>query len=256
MDVIQEISPNDEMIQWPPLGGGREQYFELGDEAVRIMRRTLRAAGLDDPGNILDLPCGHGRVLRTLKAAFPEAHLTACDIDRDGVDFCARTFGAEPVYSAVDPRDITFARNFDVIWCGSLLTHLPAERFVGFLELFESCLSPNGLLVFTTSGAHAYRILCRLLPDRQSPGPAPATAESAAQAKLYFPIPDEELAGFAGAYETEGFAYYEVLDNFGTSLSSPAWVCKQLERLPSLRLVTYLEQGWGQTQDVVACQRR
>jgi hypothetical protein len=36
---------------------------------------------------------------------------------------------------------------------------------------------------------------------------------------------------------------------------TPAWVCKQLERFPQLRLVHYFEQGWGAMQDVVACQR-
>jgi hypothetical protein len=251
--VIQAISPKDGMIRWPPFGGGREQYFALGEEAVQIIQSTIRAVGADDPRTILDLPSGHGRVMRMLRAAFPEARLTACDIDHEAVNFCVETFGAEPVYSSMQSHAIPPEKEFDLIWCGSLLTHLDAERFVEFLELFESRLSPGGLVVFTTSGRGGFEILRDLLPDRRSPETAPALID---RAKQYFPIPDDELPDFANSYETEGFAFYEVFENYGYSLSSPAWVCRQLERLPRLRLVNYLEQGWGSTQDVVACQRR
>ena len=137
-EVIREISPNDAMIRWPPLGGGRKQYFELGEEAAQIIQDIIRAVGAGDPGTILDYACGHGRVLRMLKAAFPEARLTAGDIDHGAVNFCVDTFGAEPVYSSMQSHGIPPESEFDLIWCGSLLTHLDAERFVGFLELFES----------------------------------------------------------------------------------------------------------------------
>ena len=44
-----------------------------------------------------------------LRAAYPDTPLTVCDLDPDGVDFCATHFGAGPVYSREDVRDITFA---------------------------------------------------------------------------------------------------------------------------------------------------
>jgi hypothetical protein len=81
------------------------------------------------------------------------------------VDFCADTFGAQPVYATVRPQDISFEDDFDLIWSGSLFTHLDTDRFVGFLKLFESCLTIEGLLVFTTNGRHTYEMLRRLLPD-------------------------------------------------------------------------------------------
>ena len=39
-----------------------------------------------------------------------------------------------------------------MIWCSSLFSHLPADRWPAFLEFFETCLRPWGLLVFATSG--------------------------------------------------------------------------------------------------------
>lgn len=81
----------------------RGRYLMAGIVAVELIRRGMDAAGKERADVIVDLPCGHGRVMRVLRAAFPEARLIACDIDREGVDFCARTFAAEPVYSNSDP---------------------------------------------------------------------------------------------------------------------------------------------------------
>src|SRR5436309_14349941 len=109
-------------------------YFEYGETAVRLIRLAMDATGTGQvpTHNVLDFPSGHGRVLRTLKAAFPRARLTACDIDHDAVDFCAETFGAEPIYSDEDPRAIELPGQYDLIWCGSLFTHLDAPRRAGF----------------------------------------------------------------------------------------------------------------------------
>src|SRR5262249_54873619 len=148
--VIRTRAPSDGM--YGRYGGAEEHYAHVGRSALLAIRTAMLAAGKDGVASILDLPCGHGRVLRYLKAAFPGARLTACDIERDGVDFCAETFGAVPVYSETRPDQVRIADRFDLIWCGSLLTHLGVETWRGFLELFVSLLQPEGLLVFTTHG--------------------------------------------------------------------------------------------------------
>ena len=96
-ELVTTISPNDQMYE-----GVDEPYFEVGYSALNAIELTLLAAGKEknEVENILDLPCGHGRVLRTIKAAFPMAQLSACDIDADAVDFCSRTFNATPIYSS------------------------------------------------------------------------------------------------------------------------------------------------------------
>jgi hypothetical protein len=52
------------------------------------------------------------------KAALRGAHLTACDVDRDGADFCAATFGATPAYGHNSLREIWLQGNFDLVWVG------------------------------------------------------------------------------------------------------------------------------------------
>lgn len=51
---------------------------------------------------ILDFGCGHGRVMRWLRAAYPNARITGTDVDKGGVDFCAATFGSHTVVSGYD----------------------------------------------------------------------------------------------------------------------------------------------------------
>jgi SAM-dependent methyltransferase len=131
---------------------GLAVYLESGRSALAAVRAALAAAGKADVRRILDLPCGHGRILRVLKAAFPDADLVACDLDRAGVDFCARQFGAEPVYSTPDPARIPLDGPFDLIWCGSLLTHLDAPKWPGFLRALRDVLAPDGVCGFTTHG--------------------------------------------------------------------------------------------------------
>jgi hypothetical protein len=127
-----------------------------------------------------------------------------------------------------------------------------ADRIIGFLELFESRLAPTGIVVITTSGRGGYEVLQDLLPKADEV--APATID---KAKQYFPYPEAVLPDLAGSYDRDGFAYRDLAEDvgYGTSLTSPAWVCQQIERMPRMRLVNYMERGWGSMQDVVACQR-
>jgi SAM-dependent methyltransferase len=174
-------------------------------------------------------------VLRALKAAFPHARLTACDLDRDAVDFCARTFGAAPVYSHEDPAQIRIDDRFDLIWCCSLLTHVDAPRWPGFLDLFTSLLTPGGVLVFTTHGRS-------VAADWRAGKHDGLTADLA--------------QGLLEDYDRSGFGYrdYPGWTEYGLSCSRPSWVCERVERTAGLALLGYTERGWSR-QDTVACIR-
>ena len=196
----------------------------------------MMAGGKERLGSILDLPSGHGRVLRTLAAAFPDAKITACDIDHDCVDFCAKTFGAVAVYSRERPHQIPISGKFDLIWCGSLLTHLDAPLWSEFLLLFQTLLRPSGLLVFTTHG----RRVARPLKSRSG---------------YFVGLGEDAARGIVADWERTGFTYgdYAGQQGRGVSLSSPSWVCARVCEIGSLRLVNYTERGWYDYQDAVGC---
>jgi SAM-dependent methyltransferase len=240
-----EISPRDHMFNTDP---NPVNYHALGFGALDCIRLAMLAAQKETLSSILDLPSGHGRVTRILRAEFPAARIAACDIDHGGVDFCAETFGATPVYGHERPQDIQIDDTFDLIWCGSLLTHMDRPRWEGFLDLFESALTDRGILVFSTHGR------C-IVPRLRDP----------AFAKLYLDS-DQRREAILHSYEETGFGYadYQLPDdvrenlslprNFGISLASPSWVCSLIQAREGLQLLTYLEGRWG-AQDVIACIR-
>jgi SAM-dependent methyltransferase len=235
-DVGRQISSNDQMFH-----DGETQYHFCGRSALDCIDIALQAAGIAPKAvkRILDLPCGHGRVLRYLTVAFPEAQITACDILRDGVDFCASTFGAIPVYSQDDPAKIPLGRDaFDLIWVGSLFTHLDADIWPRFLGMFRECLRPGGLLVFTTHGRNTYyKMLSGGLENW---------------------LPYYRRTAIRYQYERTGFGYVKFPGSdsyYGVSLSDPAWVLGQIAQTKDMRTVHVSEKSWAAFQDVFACVR-
>lgn len=232
--VSRDISPHDEMF-----AGDAEHYFDVGESALHAVQHALGAVHrpASSVRRILDLPCGHGRVLRFLRAAFPQAELTACDLNRDGVEFCARTFGAQPVTSHVDAERIPLSGEFDLIWCGSLLTHLPREQCLAFLRLFHRVLASGGLVVFTLHGRHYES---ELISGRRTVDLAP-----------------EQIDRLVAAYRQHGFGYvdYATQRGYGFSLASPGFATGQLIPTAPWQLVGYHERGWDRRQDVIALRK-
>ena len=231
--VNPEISKQDGMFD-----GNRDHYFAVGQSARYCIEVSMLTAGIEAFESILDLPCGYGRVLRHLQAAFPGAQLTACDIDRDGVDFCAATFGATPAYGHNSPHEIRLQGNYDLIWVGSLLTHLNNNDCAVFLEFFRANLRRKGLLVFTV---HGRAVAERLREGASDYGLDPTGISQA--------LKEHASDGF-------GYASYPVTtpvvgENYGISLASPCWVYGQMEKLPDMQLLNYTEKGWDNHQDVV-----
>jgi SAM-dependent methyltransferase len=169
-DVIRIISANETMnredLSFP------DEYWVAGRSALEAIGAGLDAAGkpVSEIRRILDIPCGHGRVMRYLKAAFPSAELTACDLLREGVDFCSSVFGAIPVYSHVDTDKIPLEHSvYDLIWVGSLFTHLDASQWKALLVRLTSSLREGGVLIFTAHGRYVYRSM-KGLEDSDSHG--------------------------------------------------------------------------------------
>ena len=230
--VDQTIAGTDEMFErHAPPEEAWAHYFACGRSALRAVQLALAAAGVKDVRRILDLPCGHGRVLRTLRAAYPAAEIHVSDLNRDGVEFCAARFGAKPIEAHPNPRDVRLPGGYDLIWVGSLMTHLDSARWSAFLTLFRGALAPGGVCVFTTHGRHAVDLI--------------RTGTAGYGLK--------DPAALLRPYRRTGFAYaaYPGQD-YGISLSNPEWVYKQLSAVPDTRVVMFTERGWADHQDVFA----
>jgi cyclopropane fatty-acyl-phospholipid synthase-like methyltransferase len=198
-----------------------------------------------DPRRILDLPSGHGRVLRALRTAFPRAEITASDRDQDAVTFCARTFRATGVITAENVLSTSLGGPYDLIWCGSLLTHLDSERWGLFFALFERYLGEEGVLMFTTHG----NTTARWLRKRQT--------DFGLGLDQMYGISAVEADRMLAAFDTAGFAYmdYPQQSSYGLSLSSSGFVVEAVRRTTRLRRIAFLESGWDHHQDVFAYMR-
>ena len=167
--------------------------------------------------------------MRVLNAAYPNASLIGADIVDAGVEFCAETFGARGVVSDSDPDKIEIGDTVDLIWSGSVLTHVPHTAWPGFLRVFEHSLNPGGVAVFTCYG----RSTAAALRDGSN-----LLNMDAKQTKKLLAELDKNGAGFQ---QTE----YD-----GDCVVTRPWVCRRIEDLPSLKLVLYTERSWL-GQDVV-----
>jgi SAM-dependent methyltransferase len=229
LQVDHTVAPDDGMVA----PEDPQQYFDLGRRALELVQFSSVLCDKPHYPRILDLPCGHGRVLRWLRPHYHYAEITACDLDRSGVDFCHQRFAAIPVYSEPDLRQLRFPHKFDLIWVGSLLTHLPLDRWLATLECLANWTSECGVIVFSTQGRYYTSQLARGQKN---------IAENIDKAAL--------LANFA----RDGFAYERYFEekhgDYGVAVTSPEWLGRTLQRHPNLILRAYLEQAWGM-QDVV-----
>jgi SAM-dependent methyltransferase len=212
------------------------QYFEVGESALEVITNALLIPGLTDPRRILDLPCGFGRVTRHLVTFFPESEIWVSDLYPDRVAFCCATFGAVPLLSKERLSEVEAPEQFDVVFSGSLLTHLDEDLFVDALDFFRTVLSPTGIAIVTLHG--------RWSPHFQ-------------RRSKY--MEDEEFAVAEEAFRATGFGYraypgatwFDLQESYGISLSAPHWVMQHLERWDDIRLYSYTERGWADHQDVL-----
>ena len=226
--LVDEISPDDEMFP-----GNLSVYLRTGASGLECIRRALALTGSSRPKRILDFGCGHGRVLRFVKAAFPESNLTACDIESSAVEFCAEVLGATPVKSSARLSDLRFDTQFDLIWSGSLLTHVDEGIWQEALGLFGSLLDESGVLAFSTAG--------------------PWCAENLSNGRVNYGLHPSAVASLLDQYRRAGFGYVDYAQERGycISLSSPEWTTRMVESQPGLKMLGYDERAFDAHQDIV-----
>jgi len=187
---------------------------------------------------VLDFACGHGRVGRYLAAAYPHAELVGADVMARALPFYRDTFSATVVRTASALDEVDLGRTFDLIWSGSLMTHLAEEPAHALLALFDRHLADDGLAVFSTHG--------RFVASRWRTGTWP------------YQLTEERLRELSEDFDAGGYAYsdYDHMVDYGISMTPLAWVMQELKRFPRLRLVGLMERGWDDHQDLVALRRR
>ena len=207
-------------------------YYRVGLSAIRCIDEALQAANLKNVRTILDLPCGGGSVLRILVPRFPGSEITACELASGAAEFCSRTFGARSAFSSLNLDEVSLGKEFDLIWCGSLVTHLNETGIAALLKLFRRHLSENGIMIFTTHGD----FVARRLPTGD----------------FDYGLTEEQINRIGIDYPKSGYGFedYPGEKNYGVSLTSPRWIRARGQELGGFREVYFKERGWDNHQDV------
>ena len=215
---------------------GEGHYLSVGISAAQNIFAAIEARGLDAVSGILDMPCGHGRITRVLRAAFPHAKLSVCDLDEDGVAFCTKNFDAKPLISRSDFRSLNFGEQFDLIWVGSLITHLPQQATRDFIAFALRHLSPRGVAVVSAHGSFS--------AGRMYAGDNYGIEPNDARQMMH--------EYFATGY---GYADYPTAKaestSYGISLTSRRWIKSSIVEAGG-DVLSYCEHAWDCHHDVVA----
>ena len=211
-------------------------YASTGRQAVELIARALEAREktLEDAGRVLDFGCGHGRVLRYLAQRVPPDRITVCDLDHRAARFCVEEFGVKSIPGSTD-LDRVPLESYDVIWMGSVLTHLDREDAKALLRALTSVLLPGGAMVFTTLG--------------------PSTlAESEDFRRTYGDKGEKILADLkSNEFSYARYEHYRG-DEYGLAWYAPAALKSTVDEASGGRLTLLYEQprGWANFQDAWA----
>ena len=220
--VNRSVSDEDTMFD-----GRDDHYLAVGLSALACIESALDGRV---PASILDLPCGWGRVTRMLRARYPAARMTVCDIEPSAISFAATAFDALPLASDADPGKLRLPEKYDLIWVGSLMTHLSAAMSDGLLRVLAAGLAPGGTLVVSSHGPS-------IIPGLKGWGYG-----------LRPPAVAEVLDGYgASGY---GHSGYGENGGYGIALTDEGW-WHAAAAATGLQIASYRARAWDDHQDIV-----
>jgi hypothetical protein len=227
--VDETIAPHDAMF-----AGNLKHYLSCGRSALTVIAAAIELAGLPPPVSVLDFGAGAGRVTRWLSAAFGSARISACDLRPQDMEFLRQVFGVTSWVVDREVRALSISGRYDLIWLGSVITHLSADNTRELVTKLAGCCTDGGLIIASFHGRRAI--------ERQ-------------ESCDYQYIGPEAWALIKAGLSTTGYGYadYATTPGYGISVADPRWLV-ELSRSLGLRLVMLGERLWDGHHDVVAMQ--
>lgn len=224
-------SADDEMFH-----GNAEHYLSCGESALRVILAAISLARIETPKQILDFGAGAGRVTRWLSAAFSNSSIHACDIREQDVVFLRTRFGIKAWTVDPDLSVLTIPDQYDLIWVGSVITHLPELKTRRLIAKLLSSCTPGGLLALSFHGQYAIA--------RQESGE-------------FRYIHQEGWQAIKSGYLANGYGYadYEGQSGYGISVISALWMISLMEATLGSRLVLLSARAWDNHHDVIVIQK-
>ena len=219
-------------------------YLRAGASAVENIELALAEAGrtFSDIQSLLDFGCGHGRILRLLQQHVPPHRITGCDVDAEAVWFCSAEFGVKPLVSSWDLRKIRL-KTYDLIWSGSVFTHLDEENCEILIGHLGRALRPGGIVIFSAHGQLSLDGLAWLYEGIYA-GEADDIRQEVAERGFSFRHYGAEFGEFPGPYGMTWHSRQYLIDAFDRLFDG------------EIELLLHRPQGWDNHHDVFAFRRR
>ncbi len=145
---------------WVGYGPDAQAYISGGRTDVAEMARVLQGSGvaLIDTNRVLEFGCAAGRMLRHVPEFAPGAELWGVDLSAQHIQWCVDNL-TPPMHFAtttIVPHLPFEDRYFDLIFCGSVFTHIEDTQQSWLLELGR-VLRPSGRLFITIHDEHTVK---------------------------------------------------------------------------------------------------
>jgi SAM-dependent methyltransferase len=154
---------------WEGYGKTPEQYLQLGREHTEQMIRILRAQGAAPDLNtkVLDFGCAAGRMLRFMPAHGNAGERWGVDLKAQTISWCQQYLSPPMLFAPCSTvPHLPFEDNyFDLVYAGSVFTHISDSPDTWFLEL-RRVVRKGGYLYLTIFDKHAHRVLQTKYRDR------------------------------------------------------------------------------------------
>lgn len=135
--------------------------YDRGIGAFKFVEATMRHydaveqladqlfGGFGNVGSILDFASGYGRLTRALVQRLSPNRIWVSDIYQHAIAWQVDQFGVNAFTSFEDPDAVDHDQSHDIVFVGSLFSHLPADLFQAWLVRLYQMVGPNGVLAFS-----------------------------------------------------------------------------------------------------------
>ena len=137
-----------------------DEFIQGGEQTVEDIEDALASVNcsMGTISTFFDFGCGCGRLLLTASQRWVNVSLYGCDVDHRGIQWCRNNLDSvelivnEPLPPLPYNNDM-----FDVIWCGSVFTHLDENHQDLWLNELKRIMKTGGILLASVHGPHCWR---------------------------------------------------------------------------------------------------
>jgi len=152
---------------WVALGPGGygatpQEYLSLGQKQVATIHEQLARVGgqLQEHGRVLDFGCASGRLIRWFADQAQSGEVWGVDVDAEHIVWCQQNLSPPFNFctTTTAPHLPFEDRYFDLVYAGSVFTHIDELADAWFLEL-RRVLRSGGFAFITINDKHSLGII-------------------------------------------------------------------------------------------------